>query len=75
MSVWEFLRLSSFRLIQNNLFEKTIFFLTRQKIDFFSHIIIILLNFLCFLLIKNYIYLFFISLFLFTSFIFTKKLV
>lgn len=61
MSVWEFLRLSSFRLIQNNLFEKTGFFLTRQKIDFFDHIIIILLNFLCFLLIKNYIYLFFIS--------------
>ena len=32
--IWEFLRLSSFRLIQNNLFEKTNFFLTRQKIDF-----------------------------------------
>ena len=74
MSVWEFLRLSSFRLIQNNLHEKTGFFLTRQKIDFFDHIIIILLNFLCFLLIKNYIYLFFISFISFLLLLFLQKI-
>ncbi len=74
MSVWEFLRLSSFRLIQNNLLEKTGFFLTRQKIDFFDHVIIILLNFLCFLLIKNYIYLFFISFISFFILLFLQKI-
>ena len=74
MSIWEFLRLSNFRLFQNNSYEKTGFLLTRQKINFFDYTTIIFLNILCFFLIKNSMYLFFIFLLLFFLFLFFQRI-
>ena len=74
MSIWEFLRLSNFRLFQNNSYEKTGFLLTRQKINFFDYTTIIFLNILCFFLIKNSMYLFFIFFLLFFLFLFFQRI-
>ena len=74
MSIWEFLRLSNFRLFQDNSYEKTGFLLTRQKINFFDYTTIIFLNILCFFLIKNSMYLFFIFFLLFFLFLFFQRI-
>ena len=79
LSLWEILRLSNFRKLNNISSDRNGFFLTRQKITFFDSLLIIKLNLLCFFLINNsylffYIFFAFLLLFLFIQKISLEKL-
>ena len=79
LSLWEILRLSNFRKLNNISSDSNGFFLTRQKINFFDYLLIIILNLLCFFLIYNsylffYIFFAFLLLFLFIQKISLEKL-
>ena len=79
LSLWEILRLSNFRKLNNISSDRNGFFLTRQKITFFDYLLIIILNLLCLFLIYNsylffYIFFAFLLLFLFIQKISLEKL-
>ena len=78
-SLWEILRLSNFRKLNNISSDSNGFFLTRQKITFFDYFLIFILNLLCFFLIHSsylffYIFFAFLLLFLFIQKISLEKL-
>ena len=78
LSLWETLRLSNFRKLNNISSDSNGFFLTRQKITFFDYLLIFILNLLCFFLIYNsyllfYIFFAFLLLFLFIQKVFFWK--
>ena len=79
LSLWEILRLTNFRKLNNISSDSNGFFLTRQKITVFDYLLIIILNLLCFFLIYNsylffYIFFAFLLLFLFIQKISLEKL-
>jgi phosphatidate cytidylyltransferase len=73
MSLWETLRLSNFRKLNNISSDNNGFFLTRQKITFFDYLLIFILNLLCFFLIYNSYLLFYIFIAFLLLFLFIQK--
>ena len=73
LSLWETLRLSNFRKLNNISSDNNGFFLTRQKITFFDYLLIFILNLLCFFLMYNSYLLFYIFIAFLLLFLFIQK--